>query len=144
MYVLQQQCQHLPHHHHPWQQQLWDPHACPHEEHLQQQTILVFSWMNQHWGRQTYFGHFAVSEIWLLWGGVSQRCIVDGTGYEFLRHAQPSYLETNMPTYLLVLNRRTIKCKGDQTVFVQSKKLGNIYRGRHKSEPSTLLMKLLR
>ena len=25
MYALHQQCQHLPHHHHPRQQQMWDP-----------------------------------------------------------------------------------------------------------------------
>ena len=42
-----------------------------------------------------------------------KRCIVDGTGYEFLRHTQLSYLEMNLPTYLLILNKRTIKCKGD-------------------------------
>ena len=29
---------------------------------------------------------------------VSWRCIVDGMGYEFLRHAHPSYLEMNLPT----------------------------------------------
>ena len=45
--------------------------------------------------------------------GVSWRCIVDGMGYEFLKHAQPSYLEMNLPTYLLNLNEKTIKCKGD-------------------------------
>ena len=45
--------------------------------------------------------------------GVSWRSIVNGTSYEFLRHAQPSYLEMNLPTYLLILNKRKIKCKGD-------------------------------
>ena len=45
--------------------------------------------------------------------GVSWRCIVDGMGYEFLRHAQSSYLEMSLPTYLVILNKRTILCKGD-------------------------------
>ena len=38
---------------------------------------------------------------------------MDGMGYEFLRHVQLSYLETKLPIYLLVLNRRIIKCKDD-------------------------------
>ena len=34
-------------------------------------------------------------------------------GLRVPRHAQLSYLEMNLPTYLLVLNKRTINCKGD-------------------------------
>ena len=56
---------------------------------------------------------FYIDKIYFYRDAYTSHCIVDGMGYKFLRHTQLSYLEMNLPTYLLVLNKRTIKCKGD-------------------------------
>ena len=61
----------------------------------------------------------------------------------------PKACSTELPrdqlaNILARLEQENNQMQRQQTVFMQSKKLGNIYRRRRKSEPSSLLMKLLR